>query len=111
MEKVNTRIKEDQISVWVMPEGTRSRGRGLLPFKKGAFVTAIAAQCPIAPVVFSSYSKKLDLNKWQSGKIITKRLPIIETKGMTKEDAPRLMQETRQAMLNCLEELDREIYG
>ena len=111
MEKVTTRIKEESISVWVMPEGTRSRGRGLLPFKKGAFVTAIAAQCPIAPVVFSSYSKKLDLNKWQSGKIISKRLPILETKGMTKEDAPRLMQETRQAMLNCLEELDREIYG
>jgi 1-acyl-sn-glycerol-3-phosphate acyltransferase len=111
MEIVTKRIKEEQISVWVMPEGTRSKGKGLLPFKKGAFVTAIAAGCPIAPVVFSTYSKKLDLNKWHSGKVISKRLPIIETKGMTKEDAPQLMQQTREAMLKCLTELDTELYG
>lgn len=111
MEQVTRRIKEEQISVWVMPEGTRSKGRGLLPFKKGAFVTAIAAECPIAPIIFSSYSKKLDLNKWRSGKIISTRLPIIETKGMTKEDAPKLMEQTREAMLKCLTEMDNELYG
>lgn len=111
MEKVTKRIKEEQISVWVMPEGTRSKGRGLLPFKKGAFVTAIAAECPIAPIVFSTYANKLDFNSWRSGKVISKRLPIIETKGMTKEDAPKLMEQTRQVMLQALTEMDIELYG
>jgi 1-acyl-sn-glycerol-3-phosphate acyltransferase len=28
-------IQKRNISVWMFPEGTRSRGRGLLPFKTG----------------------------------------------------------------------------
>lgn len=109
MEMVTQKIREKGISVWVMPEGTRSRGRGLLPFKKGAFVTAIEAGVPIAPIVFSSYANKLDLNKFRSGKIIAQCLPAISTEGMTREDAPRLMEQTYEAMKNCLAELDKEV--
>ena len=38
------KIKERGISVWMFAEGTRSYGRGLLPFKTGAFHTAIQAE-------------------------------------------------------------------
>lgn len=111
MEKVTEKIRNKGISVWVMPEGTRSKGRGLLPFKKGAFVTAIAAGCPIAPVVFSTYSKKVNINRWKSGKIIAQCLPLIPTEGMTKEDVPALMEKTYNVMSECLKKLDQEIYG
>lgn len=44
-----------QIKMWVFPEGTRNNTGNILPFKKGAFHVAIAAQVPILPVIFSSY--------------------------------------------------------
>ncbi|XP_036972536.1 1-acyl-sn-glycerol-3-phosphate acyltransferase beta isoform X2 [Acanthopagrus latus] len=47
---------DEQIRLWVFPEGTRNQRGDLLPFKKGAFHLAVQAQVPIIPVVFSSYS-------------------------------------------------------
>jgi 1-acyl-sn-glycerol-3-phosphate acyltransferase len=41
--------------MWVFPEGTRNNSGDILPFKKGAFHVAIAAQIPVLPVIFSSY--------------------------------------------------------
>ena len=37
-------------SFLLAPEGTRSRTREMLPFKKGAFVMAIKAQVPVVPI-------------------------------------------------------------
>jgi 1-acyl-sn-glycerol-3-phosphate acyltransferase len=35
-------LQHEDTSIWVFPEGTRNLGKGLLPFKKGAFHMAIA---------------------------------------------------------------------
>src|SRR5207237_7948373 len=45
------RAADERHSFVIFPEGTRSRTGQLLPFKKGAFVLAIAAGLPIVPVV------------------------------------------------------------
>ncbi|XP_010876594.1 1-acyl-sn-glycerol-3-phosphate acyltransferase beta [Esox lucius] len=79
---------DDQIRLWVFPEGTRNQSGDLLPFKKGAFHLAVQAQAPIIPIVFSSYSN-FYLRKekqFNSGTITLKILPKIETKGMTSDD-------------------------
>ena len=43
ISQVVDQFKKKDISIWMFPEGTRSRGRGLMPFKTGAFHAAIAA--------------------------------------------------------------------
>lgn len=63
------KIIETQLSVWMFPEGTRSYGRGLLPFKTGAFHTAMNAKVPVVPVCMSSTHNKIKLNRWNNGKV------------------------------------------
>jgi len=92
MAKVKKAIQEKDTTIWMMPEGTRSKGKGLLPFKKGAFVTAIAAQTKILPIVISEYVKTINLNKWHSGTVHIKFLNPIETTGLTEQDAGALTQ-------------------
>ena len=95
------------ISVWMFPEGTRSKGRGLLPFKTGAFRTAIAAQVPIVPICVSD-TNDIRLNRWNNGHMIVEMLAPIETKGMSKEDAKGLMDQCYQLMSNKIAELNEE---
>lgn len=90
MKKVTDRVKNEKLSMWILPEGTRSKGRGLLPFKNGGFITAIDSQIPIVPVVWSEYVGRLNFGKLKSGKIISKVLDPIPTVGMTREDVPAL---------------------
>ncbi|HAZ14994.1 MAG: hypothetical protein A2X86_21935 [Bdellovibrionales bacterium GWA2_49_15] len=109
MQAVTKNITEKKISVWLMPEGTRSRGRGLLPFKRGGFITAVEAQVPIVPIVFCSYTNKIDLSKWRSGKIIGEALSPIPTRGLTLQDVPVLMATIYDLMKAKQEQLDREM--
>ncbi|MBT7610801.1 MAG: 1-acylglycerol-3-phosphate O-acyltransferase [Bacteriovoracaceae bacterium] len=108
MEKVTYAIKNKNISVWVMPEGTRSRGRGLMPFKNGAFRTAIDAEVPIVPICFNTYSKTANYNKLHSGTIACQVLNPIQTTGLVKSDAAKLAKKCHALMSEALEKLDQE---
>ena len=108
MEKVTDSIQNKGMSVWIMPEGTRSRGRGLMPFKTGAFRTAIDAGVPIVPICFNSYQKTINLNKLKSGTIACKVLEPIPTKDLSKADAREMANMCYQAMFKTIEELDRQ---
>lgn len=109
MEVANVAIKDKKLSIWIMPEGTRSRGRGLLSFKKGAFITAIKAQVPIVPIAITSYTKHLNLKAWSSGKVIVQVLPPISTLGLKIEDATRLKDQAHLLIKETIEKLDQEI--
>ena len=52
INKLCERIKKENLSVFIFPEGTRSPNR-LLPFKKGAFHLAIKAQV-VFKIIFRS---------------------------------------------------------
>lgn len=109
MNKVSNKINNDKISIWMFPEGTRSRGRGLLPFKTGAFHTAIAAGVPIIPIICSNTNNKIDLNRWNNGKVICKVLEPIPTDGLKREDIRKITKQSHQIMQQAINELDQEI--
>ncbi|GGF73320.1 1-acylglycerol-3-phosphate O-acyltransferase [Alteromonas lipolytica] len=64
------KITEKNLSVWFFPEGTRSYGRGILPFKVGAFRLAIATETPVIMVTASNLHEKIKWNRWNNGEMI-----------------------------------------
>ncbi len=56
INKAQSLITDSRISVWIFPEGTRSKGedeRDLLEFKPGSFRAATRTGAPIVPVLLS----------------------------------------------------------
>ncbi|MBV7388565.1 1-acylglycerol-3-phosphate O-acyltransferase [Pasteurellaceae bacterium TAE3-ERU1] len=109
MSQLAKRIQKDQLSIWMFPEGTRSRGRGLLPFKTGAFHAALAAQVPIVPVCCSSLHNKIKLNRWDNGKVICEMLPPIGVSGFSRDNVRALANHCHAIMEAKIAELDAEI--
>ncbi|MBF0785999.1 1-acylglycerol-3-phosphate O-acyltransferase [Muribacter muris] len=109
MNKVGEIIRQKQISIWMFPEGTRSRGRGLLPFKSGAFHTAIAAGVPIVPVVCSTLHNKVDLNRWNNGVVICETLDPIDTTGYNRDNLKELIEKCHAVMQAKIDELDQQV--
>ncbi|MGA7992504.1 MAG: lysophospholipid acyltransferase family protein [Thermoanaerobaculia bacterium] len=94
------RIRTEKLSVWVLPEGHRNAKPEMLPFKKGAFHLAIAAQVPVVPFATSPMWTVLDAKRWivRPGVVRVRFLPPIPTEGMTSDDADRLSLAAREAI-------------
>ncbi|AJI94066.1 1-acyl-sn-glycerol-3-phosphate acyltransferase [Yersinia ruckeri] len=107
--QVVEQVKKRNISIWMFPEGTRSRGRGLLPFKTGAFHAAIAAGVPIVPVCVSNTNGNINLNRWNNGRVIVEMLSPIDTSGYGKENVRELAEHCRNLMAEKIQQLDAEV--
>lgn len=104
-----TKIKEKKLSIWIFPEGTRSKGRGLLPFKTGAFRTAALANVPIVPICASNQVGTIELGRWNNGKIIIEFLDPIYISDNTPASARSAAEEAHTLMKAKIELLDKEI--
>lgn len=102
-DKINSR----KISVWMFPEGTRSYGKGLLPFKTGAFRTAEQANVDIVPVCMTS-TNHIKLNRWNNGKVIIELMAPVPIKGEQKQGIRALTNHTHALMKAKIDDLDRE---
>lgn len=102
-------VERKQCSVYIFPEGTRSRGRGLLPFKSGAFALAIEAGLPIVPVVYSSADKNIDLKCLHSGTAMVKFLDPIPTDGLGEDDVKVLAEKCHGMVAEAIDEMDAEL--
>jgi 1-acyl-sn-glycerol-3-phosphate acyltransferase len=109
IRQVVSKIKQRGISIWMFPEGTRSKGRGLIPFKNGAFHTAIAAEVPLVPIVCSSYADQIDLNRWDNGEIVVEMLPPVDSKQWTRATVKDCSNTIRALMEGKLADLDAKL--
>ncbi|MFD2177220.1 1-acylglycerol-3-phosphate O-acyltransferase [Veronia pacifica] len=109
IKQVVEAIHKRNLSVWMYPEGTRSKGRGLLPFKTGAFRMAIEAGVPITPMCVSTTEGKIDLNKIDNGVVIAEMLEPIDVSGYKASDARHLADYCHSLMAKKIAELDEEV--
>ncbi|WP_417614332.1 1-acylglycerol-3-phosphate O-acyltransferase [Oceanisphaera sp.] len=107
--KVVDKIRHRDMSIWMFPEGTRSKGKGLLPFKTGAFHIALQAKVPIVPIACSSYFGQVDLNRWDNGELIVEIMPPIPVDGYAPQQIRDLLKHSRQLIAQRIVELDEEV--
>lgn len=95
------------ISVMMFPEGTRSSGGELLPFKDGAFDLAIRAGVPVLPVAIAgTRAMRPKHSKWfGKAHACAKILAPIPTAGMTAADVATLRDRSRAAIAAALPDL------
>jgi 1-acyl-sn-glycerol-3-phosphate acyltransferase len=78
LARAGKKAREKGLSIWMFPEGTRSRGQGILPFKTGAFRLALDAGLNIIPVVASDNHNTIKFNRWNNGTVIIEVMDPVE---------------------------------
>ena len=93
-------VREKGLSLVFAPEGTRSSDGNLLPFKKGAFVTAIETKLPILPVTIDGTAQRLPKGslKARRGSVLVTIHPLVTTSELTYEDRDNLINKVREVM-------------
>ncbi|MCW8880551.1 MAG: 1-acyl-sn-glycerol-3-phosphate acyltransferase [Kangiellaceae bacterium] len=95
----------DGITLWIAPEGTRSKDGKLAKFKRGGFHLALETQALIVPVVVK------DIHKVQSGKDLTLYLnqeieveicKPVDASNYTIDERRQLVEQVRNEMLETL---------
>ena len=100
-------VLRHKVSVMVFPEGTRSPGDAMLPFKDGAFRLAIEAGVPVLPLVVVGTRDALAKHDWRmnpADATVTVLEPI-ETTGLTLNDVTALKERVRNVILQARERL------
>lgn len=102
------------ISIWISPEGTRSRNGLLAPFKKGGFHLATQLGMPIIPAWIEGASDIVPPDQFRviyDGTCTVRFGAPIDTAHVGREQLPELMAEVRRAILGLsgrAEEVDAE---
>lgn len=94
----------DGIGILFFPEGTRSSSGKLLPFKKGAFRTAMEQQLPVLPVTVIG-TRDILPNKTLTpfpGKARLVVHPCLETEGMDSSQLEELIGAARSSIESAL---------
>lgn len=102
LKEVAKKIIEKKISIWIFPEGKRNAERPMIPFKRGAFISATESQTPIVPVVIEPYLSKPEFSNLLPFKIRIKILPQVDISALSDNEQKDLHQKIYLMMENAL---------
>ena len=111
LKKLVEFVTKNRLSIYIWPEGTRSKSGRLLPFKKGAFHLALATKLPLVPIVIRGTHRA-----WPNRTLRLYRttveiefLPPIDTSHWTAETLEQHMDELRAVYVRHLPEDQRPL--
>ncbi len=95
-ERVTAALRHS-VSVLVFPEGTFVRSPGILPFRLGAFKSAVETGYPVIPVTIRGTRDILPANEWlpRPGPITVAMSPALRPEGSGWPDMVRLRDQAR----------------
>ena len=104
MNRLSKQVKENNLSIWIWPEGTRSEDGKLLPFKKGFAHLALSTKLPIVPVILHDAYKRWPTKSmnFYPGEAKVDILDPINTNNWKKDSINEHIEEVRGAMANAL---------
>jgi putative phosphoserine phosphatase/1-acylglycerol-3-phosphate O-acyltransferase len=99
-----TKMLAEGISMVIAPEGTRTAGGEIGPFKKGAFRMAMAAKVPIVPIVIRNADDVGTRNSSvaRPGTVDVVVLPPVDVSRWRRSNLDARIEEVRQAFVRTL---------
>ena len=93
-------LQTNGLSVWIMPEGTRSRDGSLGPFKRGFVHMALQSQLPVIPLVIHNAHKVWPMDKllFSSADVEVEMLEQIDTSSWTVQRAQEHAKSVREVI-------------
>lgn len=108
LEHAKARLKSG-ISIWIAPEGTRSRDKNIAPFKKGGFHVARQLGMPIVPVYIEGAREVMQADSMMvySNKSITVHFcKPVETANYDKKHTDMLIDQVRNEIITKQKECE-----
>ncbi|NLZ94799.1 MAG: 1-acyl-sn-glycerol-3-phosphate acyltransferase [Bacteroidales bacterium] len=102
--KIKKAIGVGGVSIMMFPEGSRTRDGKLSSFRRGAYKLAIDMELPIVPITINGPYDVMKRNSitFNPGRLeLTIHKPI-PTASLTKDDMPRLMDQTKETIHSAL---------
>lgn len=100
LDRAGEKIRRENATIIMFPEGTRSPTGELQRFKKGAFVLALKAGVPVVPVAVVGSREVMPKGRWRvrPGRIRIRFGEPIPTDGYTMESRDELLKRTWSAV-------------
>lgn len=104
MKELSDFVSENQLSIYVWPEGTRSRSGRLLPFKKGVYHMAKQTGLPIVPIVIEGAHRAWVKNSMRIARVPIKItvLPAIDTSSWDDDHIDEQLESVRSHYVDVL---------